>query len=96
MSVHKDQPAISWGTPVVGVFLWLLNKSLLRAGTTGSRFRIPNMQVAGGGTTKAEAACRAQAGELCLEKTLQDPQEPRVPLTVTCLLCDQGYVRDIF
>lgn len=78
---------------MVGMFLWLLNKSLLGAGTAGSRFRIPNMQVTGEGTTKAEAACRAEAGELCLEN---QAQEPRVPLTVTCLLCDQRYVRDIF
>lgn len=27
---------------MAGVFLWLLNKSLLEAGTAGSRFRIPD------------------------------------------------------
>lgn len=36
MPVHEDQPAVSWGTPVAGVPLWLLNKSLLGAGTAGS------------------------------------------------------------
>lgn len=72
MPVHKHHSAISWGTSGVGMFLWLLNKSLLGACTAGSHFRIPNMQVAGEGTTKAQAACRAQAGELCLENQAQE------------------------
>lgn len=89
----QDQPAITWGTPVVGVFLWLLNESLLGAGTAGFHFRIPKA----GGRGHHRGGQPAELGRWTLPG--EDGQELRVPgapLVVTCLLCDHGCVWDIF
>lgn len=60
------------GTPVAGVFLRLLNKSLLGAGTAGSRFRIPDThsRPSGGGTGRGQPA---ELGQVALPGPGQSP-----------------------
>lgn len=71
------------------MFVWLLNKSLLEAGTAGSRFRIPDTHSRlGEGTTPGQPGePRQVAFALGTQGT---GTAPGTKLAITCLLSDPG------
>lgn len=83
---------------MAGVFLPLLNKLLLGAGTAGSHFRIPDTHSGLGEAPPEGEGSLQSSGRWPLPGEDQDRilSAPGAPLTATCLLCDAGRVQDIF